>query len=384
MKKRWQVLLSVVLVMVFSVSFSVPVFASDVDLGAEDVVYITEEELQEYKVSEDDFSEDDFSGSARNSGFISGNLSPRFIEITSSSASLQGLTGLYNPTTNSIVLDNIGRPGQDNALYCSGYFVYRFSSVKVDLRSDIASGTCNAVTYTLKKYPSYNIEYYSYQASNTRYFCASAGDPVWGIGPSYISSVDDIVPIDYSVGSVTLPISSLGFNGVYYLYFLQPFYSYTYVLPSGLRNSNALKFSNLSYEIVGSYQATTGELAPSDIINQTNEINNNFTQQTQQQTDTLTTGYDNSGMNSSNDKLSSSLTEYDNTESQVMDQSVQYIDAVTFFDPTTHLQLMSCITYTSTFLQDLFVALGDWSVLVLIALSLAFALMLIGWFKYRS
>lgn len=120
------------------------------------------------------------------------------------------------------------------------------------------------------------------------------------------------------------------------------------------------------------------------ISNQTTSINNNINQATQNQTNTLTGGYDNSGMENTNKQLADSLASYDQTESQVTDQSVAYIDAVSFFDPTTHLQLMTSITYVSTFLQSLFVSLGDWSVLVMISLSLAFALMLIGWFKYRK
>lgn len=115
-----------------------------------------------------------------------------------------------------------------------------------------------------------------------------------------------------------------------------------------------------------------------------NILNDNVIEQTQKQTDTLTSGYDNSGMESTNKQLADSLNSFDQTESQVTDQSVEYIDAVTFFDPTSHLQLMTSVTYVSTFLQSLFVSLGDWSVLVMIALSLAFALMLVGWFKYRK
>lgn len=132
------------------------------------------------------------------------------------------------------------------------------------------------------------------------------------------------------------------------------------------------------------YGIDTPFVSSSDISNQTNSINNNINQATQNQTNTLTGGYDNSGMENTNKQLADSLASYDQTESQVTDQSVAYIDAVSFFDPTTHLQLMTSITYVSTFLQNLFVSLGDWSVLVMISLSLAFALMLIGWFKYRK
>lgn len=150
------------------------------------------------------------------------------------------------------------------------------------------------------------------------------------------------------------------------------------------------------------YPYVDSQASSADINNQTNSLNqatqnqtnslnqatqnqtNSLNQATQNQTNTLTGGYDNAGMEQTNKELQSSLATYEQSESQVTGQSVAYIDAVTFFDPTTHLQLMTSVTFISSFLQDLFVALGDFSVLVTIALSLAFALMLVGWFKYRK
>lgn len=144
--------------------------------------------------------------------------------------------------------------------------------------------------------------------------------------------------------------------------------------------------SSYNFSVTYSFSSIYSSEYGTDIsINQSiDKLDSDLVSSFNQQTETVTNGYDNSGMNASNDKLASSMSSFDDAEAQVTDQSVEYIDAVTFFDPTTHLQLMSCITYTSTFLQDLFVALGDWSILIMIALSLAFALMLIGWFKYRK
>lgn len=167
--------------------------------------------------------------------------------------------------------------------------------------------------------------------------------------------------------------------------------------PSLTVNSITYSFDSVEYTAFGSGQGintaineTTSAInkqtnsVNSSINNQTNSINNTITEETRIQTDTLTNGFDGSGMDADNNKLASSMSSYEDAESQLTDKSVGYIDAVTFFDPTKHLQLMSCITYTSTFLQNLFVALGDWSVLISISLSISFALMLIGWYKYRK
>lgn len=103
----------------------------------------------------------------------------------------------------------------------------------------------------------------------------------------------------------------------------------------------------------------------------------------QNQTNTLTSGYDNSGLNQSNSNLSGAITDYDNTESQITDSSVANIDAVEFVSPSSNATLLSSISLTTSWLQSLYVNSGDWSLLVTISLSLSLGLMLIGWFKYR-
>ncbi len=308
MKKRWQVLLSVVLVMVFSVSFSVPVCASSSDTwlpldpsGASATVNVSLSSSDYFKIAE----------------------SSQYLRGSSSSSSGESY---YYYT------------GQIRYYYWRLAYLASTSDTLFRARVNdlvVSSGSFSGDSY---------------------------GSGVFLIGSTSDVLLDQAVSVPFGGGTYYFDAG----NDYIYLWYRVPVF---YI------NSDSDFSASITYSYSGTFYSTLGY-----VDNLTDVVIN----QTQQQTDTLTTGYDNSGMESTNDKLSSSLTEYDNTESQVMDQSVQYIDAVTFFDPTTHLQLMSCITYTSTFLQNLFVALGDWSVLVLIALSLAFALMLIGWFKYRS
>lgn len=104
---------------------------------------------------------------------------------------------------------------------------------------------------------------------------------------------------------------------------------------------------------------------------------------TEQQTQTVTKGYDNTGMESTNSSLSSSLTDYDEKEGQLTDQSVGYIDGASFISPSSNASVLASISFCTSWLQSLFVNLGDWSLLVVISLSLSFGLMLIGWLKYR-
>lgn len=261
------------------------------------------------------------------------------------------------------------------------------------------------VTDTSGSYQTGQIRRYFFRLCNLGYSGTPCRARVYRLSVSSGSTSGVIGGVAFWIGSqadvVTERASAIPFgnNGTYY-YDLGE--DYTYLWASCLTFCFAdsgpdftLRMVNYSYESVQTnYYGTEYSINKSidalnsntaaQIQNQTNSINNKIAQETQAQTDTLTNGYDASGMNADNDRLSSSLESYDDVESQVTDQSNDYIDAVTFFDPTTHLQLMTCVTYSATFLQDLFVALGDWSVLVMLALSLVFALMLIGWFKYRK
>lgn len=143
-------------------------------------------------------------------------------------------------------------------------------------------------------------------------------------------------------------------------------------------DSDVVRSSDITNQTTSINNNTT-----SQITNQTTSINNNITQQTQQQTNTLTNGFDNSSMNNANASLSSSLTGYDQKEGQVLNQGISYIDGATFIKPSSNATILASISFCTSWLQSLFVNLGDWSLLVTVSLSLSLGLMLIGWFKYR-
>lgn len=103
-----------------------------------------------------------------------------------------------------------------------------------------------------------------------------------------------------------------------------------------------------------------------------------------EQTDTLTNGFDNSGMIDTNAQLSGAIDDYDKNQDAITNDSVGFIDAVEFFNPSNSPPILAGITLCGSFLQSLFVNLGDWSSVVLVSLSLTFGLMLVGWFKFRK
>lgn len=118
--------------------------------------------------------------------------------------------------------------------------------------------------------------------------------------------------------------------------------------------------------------------------NQTTSINNNITQQTQQQTNTLTSGYDSSATNSDNQRLNTAMTDYDDAQADATAQSVSYIDSADFVTLGGNASVLASISFASGFLQSLYTNLGDFSLVIGVCLALALALMLVGWYKYKK
>lgn len=149
-------------------------------------------------------------------------------------------------------------------------------------------------------------------------------------------------------------------------------------------SSSGVIYSSADYCIAatGQLQVAWGN-SPQVHSSDIDRVNNTITQQTQQQTDTLTNGYDNSNMENSNTALSGSINDYDEKESQITDQATGFIDSVDFIDLSSQVQLLTGVTFASSFLQSLFVSLGDWGILVIFSLSVTLAFMLVGWFKFR-
>jgi hypothetical protein len=104
----------------------------------------------------------------------------------------------------------------------------------------------------------------------------------------------------------------------------------------------------------------------------------------QKQTDDLTNGYDNSSMSSDNTRLNNQIAQYDQAQESATNTSVSNIDAAEFINPSSNTSVFAAMTFSASFLQSLYNNLGDFGIVVMVSLSLCLGLMLVGWFKYRK
>lgn len=341
MKKRLSVLLSFVLVLMLLVSFSLPVNATSatskrITIGIGDTSY-------DYELG----------GLIKNPYFLeqgnSGNIF-HYCDITGSTSLL------LDYTTPSI---------------SSGAVQFCFESFWLSLRDVVPAGTIlhYEVIYDLACSVSADIED-TFGSTSVVYPQATDLETANYTYDSDLDSENLVNDMRYVYqGSFSTPVDissiELDFNPT------------AYIIPRQYPFTARVKV--VSVKVWYTQEITEQEILV-DIRNNTAET----TDAVNNQTDTLANGYDNSSMENSDAALSSSMSDYNSTESQIMEQSLGFMDEVSFFDITQHMQLLTCVTFCSSWLQSLFVSLGDWGVLIMISLSLAFGLMLIGWFKYRK
>ena len=114
-----------------------------------------------------------------------------------------------------------------------------------------------------------------------------------------------------------------------------------------------------------------GESNTTDIIN-----NNNAN------TDKITSGYDNSGMLSENDRLNNSLDEYQKKEDEVFNQAK---DKVNSFEYGNHFDKFTApLADISFFLTGIYDGLGSLNVPIAFALTLSVSLLAIGYYRFKS
>lgn len=102
------------------------------------------------------------------------------------------------------------------------------------------------------------------------------------------------------------------------------------------------------------------------------------------QTSTLTNGYDNSSFNSANNRLDASIQQYDKAETDIFDSVKGNITGFTIPDFTSNVQVLSAISFSSSWLQKLFDALGLFNLPITVSLVMIFVLMLLGYYRVRS
>lgn len=121
----------------------------------------------------------------------------------------------------------------------------------------------------------------------------------------------------------------------------------------------------------------TEDLIAAEESNTTNIVNNNNAN-----TDKLANGYDNSGMNSDNDRLNGSLTEYDQAEDNLMKDVNEGIGNIDFdfnFDST-----LSVISTVSDFLQGIYERSGGFQVVINVCLILSLASCAVGLYRLKG
>lgn len=106
--------------------------------------------------------------------------------------------------------------------------------------------------------------------------------------------------------------------------------------------------------------------------------------ETRSQTDTMTNGYDNSSMSSDNTRLNDKIAQYDQAQEDTTNKSTSYIDGAEFVNPFSNATVLASVTFATSFLQSLFMNLDIWQLVVTVSLCLVLALMLVGWFKFRG
>lgn len=135
----------------------------------------------------------------------------------------------------------------------------------------------------------------------------------------------------------------------------------------------AMQFGQIAYNLKFNFFRVDGfmssEVTQSDIQNQTN---------------TLTDGYDNSSMSQDNTRLNDQLNQYDQAQEETTNKSTAYIDGAEFVNPFNNATVLASVTFATSFLQSLFMNLDIWQLVVTVSLCLVLALMLVGWFKFRG
>lgn len=129
-----------------------------------------------------------------------------------------------------------------------------------------------------------------------------------------------------------------------------------------------------------------------EIINQ-QTINNELIQQqiqqdhedTLQQTDTLTNGYDNSIGAAASDKLDNSISDLNDMEDSLFgtvgDASEDYTDISNFF---TNLQIVESFSFVRSLMESIFVAMGDFSVPLTVGFLFFILVKILGYQQFAS
>ena len=117
-------------------------------------------------------------------------------------------------------------------------------------------------------------------------------------------------------------------------------------------------------------------------IENDNRITDEIMENDDKNTDTIVNGYDGSGIDADNDRLNSSLNEYGEAESQVLDKVNDELGNFEFSDSID--SYVSAVSLISAFIQDIYDNSGGFKDVINIGFFLSIASIVIGMYRFKE
>lgn len=119
-----------------------------------------------------------------------------------------------------------------------------------------------------------------------------------------------------------------------------------------------------------------------DIINSNKDNVDMINQNQNENSDKMINGYDNSGINSDNDRLNEKLEEVGSAENEVIDQISKPIGDFTFDNPL--VQYLNTFQLFGNFMQSVFTGSGAFKDVINMSFSMGIALMVAGLYRFKG
>ena len=105
----------------------------------------------------------------------------------------------------------------------------------------------------------------------------------------------------------------------------------------------------------------------------------------QSTTDQITGGFDNSGITQENEKLEQSINQYDDVESGIFEDAEGFIGDFEYLSvDSLPLGIIKALAFVGSFLQGIFLCMGDFSIIITFSLTMIFVMVVVGYHRIRS
>lgn len=121
------------------------------------------------------------------------------------------------------------------------------------------------------------------------------------------------------------------------------------------------------------------------IQNKLQSVQDGINNKLQSVQDTLTGGYNSGGIDSENDELASALDDLDQSEQEVIGEVSGYLEDFEYpsFE-SAPVGILSAIGFFGSFLQAIFLNMGDFGLIITFSLTMIFALIIVGYHRIRT